>query len=154
MSTTTGKRNKNFVDPEVQGGILRRVAIHWAVFFVCNAIALLLWVRLFEQPDAPWGTSFKDTLIRFLPFFVITAALIPAFVLDTLKLSNRFAGPISRFRSALSDAREGKSVKPLHFRTKDYWQEIAANFNALLERVDSIDKNACLLYTSPSPRDS
>jgi hypothetical protein len=134
MSTSTIKRKKTLVDPEVQGSVLRKIAIHWILFFVCNAIALVIWIRLFEQPDADWGQTFGDTLRRFLPFFVITAALIPAFVWDTLKLTNRFAGPIMRLRSALCDAGAGRQVKPLHFRGSDFWQEIAQNFNKLLDR--------------------
>ena len=104
MSTSTIKRKQTLVDPEVQGSVLRKISIHWILFFVCNSIALMIWIRLFEQPDADWGQTFGDTLRRFLPFFVITAALIPAFVWDTLKLTNRFAGPIMRLRSALADA--------------------------------------------------
>lgn len=135
MSTSTIKRTKSLVDPEVQGGIMRKVAVHWILFFICNAVALMIWVRLFEQPDADWGQTFGDTMRRFLPFFIITAALIPAFVLDTLKMSNRFAGPVSRLRRALHDAREGRAVKPLKFRGRDYWQDMATDFNALLERA-------------------
>ena len=126
------KRSRALVDPEVQGGVLRKIAIHWILFFICNTLALMIWIRLFEQPDADWGQTFSDTLRRFLPFFVITTALIPAFIWDTLKLTNRFAGPILRLRTALSDASRGLKVEPLHFRTNDYWQEIARNFNAVV----------------------
>ena len=61
-------------------------------------------------------------------------ALIPAFVWDTLKLTNRFAGPISRLRGALADASAGRATTPLQFRTNDYWKEIAQNFNCVMER--------------------
>jgi hypothetical protein len=136
MSLTTTKRTKSLVDPEVQGSILKKIAIHWVLFFICNAVALTIWIRLFEQPDVAWGQTFGDTMRRFLPFFVITAALIPAFVLDTLKLTNRFAGPIMRLRGALADAKAGREVKPLHFRNSDFWQQIASDFNSLVERSD------------------
>ena len=139
MTSTTTKRRKALVDPEVQGGILRKIAIHWVLFFICNAMALMIWIRLFEQPDADWGQTFGDTMRRFLPFFIITMALIPAFVWDTLKLTNRFAGPILRLRSALSDASAGRAVTPLHFRTNDFWQEIAQNFNSVIERCSPAD---------------
>ncbi|MGB7329473.1 MAG: hypothetical protein WBD31_31635 [Rubripirellula sp.] len=142
MSQTTIKRRKALVDPEVQGGVLKKIAIHWVVFFICNAMALTIWIRLFEQPDVPWGATFGDTVKRFLPFFVITLALIPAFVWDTLKMTNRFAGPILRLRAALSDASQGRAVAPLHFRNNDFWGEIATNFNSLMERNDSLDKTA------------
>lgn len=136
MSSSTIKRRTALVDPEVQGGILRKIAFHWVAFFVCNAMALMIWIRLFEQPDADWGQTFSDALRRFLPFFVITLALIPAFVWDTLKLTNRFAGPIRRLRSALQDASEGRAVAPLSFRSNDYWKEIASNFNDVMKRCD------------------
>ena len=136
MAQPTNKRRRALVDPEVQGGVLRKIAIHWVLFFICNALAMMIWIRLFEQPDADWGQTFGDTLLRFLPFFIITMALIPAFVWDTLKLTNRFAGPILRLRSALADASAGRAVSPLHFRTNDFWQEIAENFNSVMRRHD------------------
>ena len=136
MAQTTTKRRQKLVDPEVQGGVLRKIAIHWVLFFICNALAMMIWIRLFEQPDADWGQTLGDTLLRFLPFFIITMALIPAFVWDTLKLTNRFAGPILRLRSALADASAGRAVSPLHFRNNDFWQEIAENFNCVMRRHD------------------
>lgn len=151
MSTVTTKRSKAWVDPEVQGGVLRKIAVHWIVFFVCNALALTIWIRLFEQPDVPWGQTFGDTLKRFLPFFIITLALIPAFVWDTLKLTNRFAGPILRLRSALSDASEGQQVAPLHFRTNDFWAEIATNFNKVMKRGDMLNDSVAPV-TEPADR--
>ena len=133
MATVPTKRSRTLVDTEVQGGLIRRVAMHWLVFFVCNTIALMFWVRLFEQPDGQWSETVRDTFRRFLPFFVITAALIPAFVWDTLKLSHRFAGPITRLRNALNDLKEGRSIAPLKFRENDFWQEIAVNFNEAMK---------------------
>lgn len=141
-SVTPVRRRKALVDAEVQGGILRKVALHWVLLFVCNTMALMIWLRLFEQPDVGWGQTFGECVTRFLPFFIVTCALIPAFVWDTLKLTNRFAGPISRLRSSLRDAREGRHVAPLHFRTNDYWNEIASNFNAVMNRIQSNDPAA------------
>lgn len=131
------RRARSFVDPEVQGGLLRKIAFHWTLLFVVNSIALIFWVRMFEQPEATWGETFGDCVRRFLPFFVVTALLIPAFVWDTLKLTNRFAGPILRLRSALAAAAKGQAVEPLHFRNDDFWQEIANDFNDVV-----IPKNA------------
>ena len=128
----SNQRSRSLVDNEVQGGLLRKMTVHWVIFFICNAVALAIWLRLFERPDVGWGETFAETGKRFLPFFVVTLALIPAFVWDTIKLSNRFAGPIMRLRSSLADLRSGRKVQPLHFRTNDYWQEIAENFNAVV----------------------
>ncbi|MCO8124593.1 hypothetical protein NHH03_22840 [Stieleria sp. TO1_6] len=142
MATIPVKRSKTLVDTEVQGSLIRRVALHWVIFFVCNSIALTLWIRLFEQPDAEWGQTVGDTARRFLPFFIVTMALIPAFVWDTLKLSHRFAGPITRLRNTLLDIKAGRAVKPLRFRNSDFWQELASNFNDAFQLREQQDDAA------------
>ncbi|TWU62927.1 MULTISPECIES: hypothetical protein [Crateriforma] len=136
-SATTARRKKTIVDSEVQGGILRKIALHWVALFFCNTLALMIWLRLFEQPEAGWSEAFQECWTRFLPFFIVTMTLIPAFIWDTLKLTNRFAGPISRLRQALRDAGEGRPVGPLKFRTSDYWAEMADDFNRLIRRIAS-----------------
>jgi hypothetical protein len=37
-------------------------------------------------------------------------------------------------RQALADASAGRAVTPLRFRSNDYWQEIAQDFNAVMQR--------------------
>jgi hypothetical protein len=135
MSLLTTRRNRSFVDNEVQGGLLRKIAFHWTLMFVVNTLALVIWVKMFEQPDMSWAVTFGDCFRRFLPFFVISVLLVPAFVWDTLKLTNRFAGPILRLRGALADAVKGREVEPLHFRNNDFWQEIANDFNGLVSQT-------------------
>ncbi|WP_233215535.1 hypothetical protein [Rhodopirellula bahusiensis] len=128
-------RSTTVVDRTVQYGVVRKIAFHWIVLFVCNSIALLLWLRLFEQPDLSWQQSLEDCVRRFLPFFLISLALIPAFVLDTLKLTNRFAGPIMRLRTEILNAAEGRPVTPLKFRTNDFWKDVADSFNSMAQRT-------------------
>jgi len=131
------RRARSFVDPEVQGGLLKKVAFHWLILFIVNSLALIVWVRMFEQPEATWAESFGDTARRFLPFFVVSALLIPAFVWDTLKITNRFAGPIFRLRVALGTVARGQTVEPLCFRNSDFWQEIAEDFNKIVSQKNS-----------------
>jgi hypothetical protein len=139
---TATRRSRSFVDPEVQGGLLRKIAIHWTLLFIVNAIALVIWVRMFEQPEASWGATFGDCVHRFLPFFIISVIMIPAFIWDTLKITNRFAGPVLRLRGALANAARGRAVEPLQFRNNDFWQEIADDFNSLLKRQTQVDKQS------------
>ncbi len=136
------RRSKSLVDPEVQGSLLRKIGLHWCMLFVSNTIALVVWVRLFEQPDADWNTTFHTYVERFLPFFVVSIALLPAFVWDTLKLTHRFAGPILRLRLTLMDAAEGRAVAPLSFRSNDFWREIAENFNTILSQRVAPEANS------------
>lgn len=146
------RRSKLFVDSEVQGGLIGMVALHWGLFFLCNSFALLIWMRLFEQPDAAWGKTLVDCFRRFLPFVIITTALIPAFVWDTLKLTNRFAGPMSRLRSALAEAGAGRSVPPLRFRDDDYWIGVAEDFNRVMDRARLADVESAGIDASDAGR--
>ncbi len=131
----TPRRGRSFVDPQVQGGLLQKIALHWILLFFINSMAIVIWVWLFELPDMSWGEIFDDCIRRFMPFFVISVVLIPAFIWDTLKITNRFAGPILRLRTALAEAAQGKEVEPLHFRNNDFWQDIANDFNGLVQRT-------------------
>ncbi len=133
------RRNKSLVDHEVQGSVLKKVALHWFILFLTNSLALVMWVRLFEQPDALWSETLRECFYRYLPFIVVTFALVPAFVWDTLKLTNRFAGPILRLRQALAESAQGRAVAPLHFRQNDFWREIAENFNITVGARKPID---------------
>ncbi|QEG39901.1 hypothetical protein [Roseimaritima ulvae] len=141
--TTQRRRRQSLVDTEVQGALLRKLAFHWGIFFVANTLALMIWIRMFEQPENGWGETFLESLRRFLPFYIISLALIPAFIWDTLQLTNRFAGPIMRLRGALADAARGRSVSPLAFRGSDFWREIADNFNVVVCPGQSKQDAAC-----------
>lgn len=132
--SNTKRRHRTLVDHEVQGRLLRKISLQWATLFIANTLGLMIWLRMFEQPDATWGETLGDVTRRYLPFFVISTALIPAFLWDTLKTTNRFAGPIMRLRAALADASRGQAVKPLRFRTSDFWRDIADDFNTLVKR--------------------
>ncbi|TWT97466.1 HAMP domain-containing protein [Neorhodopirellula pilleata] len=129
------KRSTTVIDKQVQYGVIRKVALHWVLFMICNTFALFMWVSLFEQPGTGWRETMVECVRRFLPFFVVSIALVPAFVLDTLKLTNRFAGPISRLKTEIANAAAGRPVEPLKFRTGDFWGEIAESFNTMAARV-------------------
>lgn len=141
MSQNKKKRTRTLVDLQVQLGLVRHLVMHWMVFFLVNTCALVIWIRLFQRPDLTWGESISETGRQFFPFFVVTAALIPVFAWDSLKLSHRFAGPISRLRKTLLDIKAGRAVVPLKFRETDFWQEIASDFNEVME-LESSQQNS------------
>ena len=78
----------------------------------------------------------KNTIALLIAF-----ALLPVFVYDVIKMSNRFAGPISRLRVTLTDIADGKDVKPLNFREGDFWNEISVKFNKAFELKNSKQKS-------------
>jgi nitrogen fixation/metabolism regulation signal transduction histidine kinase len=66
--------------------------------------------------------------------------LLPVFVVDTVKISHRFAGPIYSLRRAIREITQGKPARKLKFRTNDFWHELSEDFNAMLIHLGLLDE--------------
>ena len=69
------------------------------------------------------------------PFLVVMVFLLPVFVIDTIKISHRFAGPIYSLRRAIHEIAEGQPPRKLQFREHDFWQDLATDYNAMIDRL-------------------
>ena len=131
-------RTRIIVDPKVQWSITGRVLIHWSLFLVC-ILSISTMVRVLavvgEQPSAG---VFQSALTSQIPIFGVMLMLLPVFLRDTLKLSNRFAGPMYRLRTALSALSRSEKIGPIKFRTGDFWQEAATDFNTVLSQFQQL----------------
>lgn len=131
-------RSRILVDPKVQWAIAGRVLIHWALFLICITSISSMVRILSSVGDQPFAESFRSSLTSQIPIFGVMLMLLPVFLRDTLKLSNRFAGPMFRLRVALKDLTESKSVAPIKFRDGDFWQEAATDFNTVLSQIEQL----------------
>ena len=129
----SNKRKRVFVDNEVQSALARRIAIHWFIFVVVTFVFVGILQTCVQAPSLQPAVILKNFIANNALSLLIAAALLPVFVYDVIQLSNRFAGPIYRFRSMLIDIEEGKEVEPLSFREGDFWNEIAGHFNNAFE---------------------
>lgn len=127
-------RKKTYVDPKVQGALVRRLMIHWFAFvFVAAAVAFCL--QILSNPLQPLGEHLQQLWWTHGPFLVVMVFLLPVFVLDTIKLSHRFAGPIYRLRHVIRSIAEGNPPPRLKFRDFDFWQGMAQDFNLMVDRL-------------------
>lgn len=128
-------RKNIFVDGSVQGSLVKRIIIHWSAFFTLVTVCIFAAEWLLGG----WQLSFSEQLAqvwtKYAFFFLLVLAALPTFVYDTLKMSNRFAGPISRLKSSLKMLAEGETVQPLKFREGDYWRELSDDFNRVQELI-------------------
>ncbi len=129
------KRKRLYVDPDVQLQLMRRIVLHWLSFFGIAVVLALCFEMLFESPFEPLSVLVGGVFERHGLLLIALLALIPAFVYDTVKLSNRFAGPMLRFRSAITQVGGGETIAPLKFRDGDFWKDLADDFNRVLERL-------------------
>src|SRR5205814_1966895 len=65
-----------------------------------------------------------------------SALVLPLILLDVLRLSHRWVGPIFRLQSSLSDLSQGKAVPPIRFRQGDFWPKLAGDFNVIAAELN------------------
>ena len=129
------KRKQNFVDSSVQGGLVRRVFFHWLLFFFVTAMAVLILKTLLGDPSLPFVERFQAEVREFTLLGIIFVAIFPAFMLDTIRFSNRFVGPVHRLRRHLVELGSTGETSEIQFRDNDFWQGIADEFNVVQERM-------------------
>jgi len=135
MSSNKNFRRRFFVDPQVQGALILRVVLYWVVCLVTVTLMLLCW-RIATGPARLFYTHFDDMWFHYGPAMVASCILLPLLVIDIVRLSNRFVGPLVRLRRAMRALARGEHVEPVSFREGDFWLEFAQEFNALLARVE------------------
>ena len=129
------KRKQNYIDASVQGGLIRRILTHWVMFLVVTTVTILSLKTLLGDPSESFGTRFQQELSEIILLVVIFVAIFPAFMLDTIRFSNRFVGPVGRLRKHLRELGESGQTTDIKFRDHDFWQEIAKEFNAVNKLV-------------------
>ncbi|MFO1092202.1 MAG: hypothetical protein U0992_02670 [Planctomycetaceae bacterium] len=131
------QRSKLFVDRRLQGGIVRRILWHWLTFIAAGTV-IGVTVRWLTHPTVPLSQQFGEMFAAFGPFLVALLALLPIFVLDTIKLTNRFAGPYVRFRQHIRAFLDGRSPGPIKFRDGDYWRETEDDLNKMFAELQAL----------------
>ncbi len=144
MSRTN--RKQNYVDSHVQGALLRRICSHWLVFFFVSAFAIILLQTLLGDPSKTIAQRLRLETGEFMFMAIVMISLFPAFMLDTIRFSNRFVGPIGRVRRYLRQLRNGQTDH-CSFRDDDFWSELAEEFNEVADLVESQKKEIVRLQS-------
>lgn len=128
------QRRQKFIDSQVQGALARRIIFHWLVFVSVAAVAALL-LQVLSDPFQPAGQHVENLWYTHGPFLIVMVFLLPVFVVDTIKISHRFAGPIFSLRRTMREVAEGQPPRLLKFREGDFWHELASDYNAMIARL-------------------
>jgi hypothetical protein len=128
-------RRKLFIDPVVQGAILRRLALHWLCTLL-TAFVCLLMVHVFTAGvDLPFREQMRQMWERYGLFFIALLFTLPAYAYDSVKLSHRFAGPAFAIRMTLRKLADGHDIPEITFRKGDFWTDIAVDINRIAQRL-------------------
>jgi hypothetical protein len=118
----------------VQGALVGRAILDWVVCLIMIALMLLCW-RIVTGPARPFYTHFDDMWFFYGPPAVASFLLLPLVIVDIIRLSNRFSGPMLRLRRSMRALARGEHVTPIEFRESDFWHDFAEEFNQVVARV-------------------
>ncbi len=135
------QRKRLFVDPHVQGALILRVVGYWFYCLLTMATALLV-LRVFTGPARIFDWKMADFWHWYGPAAVASLLLLIVVVIDAIRMSNRFVGPLYRVRREMQRLAAGEAAEPVRFRDGDYWQEFADEFNAVAQRMELLEAQA------------
>jgi hypothetical protein len=133
------KRRQLFVDSRVQGALVLRLLGYWVVTMITVSAMVLCW-RMVSTPARPFASHVQSLWLHYGSAFVAAILLLPLIVIDCVRTSNRFAGPLYRLRRSMRDLTAGLPVPPIHFREGDFWSEVADDFNAVSARLQRLEE--------------
>ena len=129
------RRKSEYIDPEVQGALARRISIHWCLYTFLAA-ALIVGLKWMSHPFVPFTDHLIEAWWSYGSLFLVLLCLVPLFVYDAVKLSNRFTGPVLRLRNATRELADGKHPGKITLRDNDFWKDLADDFNRVVDRYE------------------
>jgi hypothetical protein len=132
------RRKKQFIASSVQGALTRRILYHWLTFMLVTCLVSFI-LQVLANPFEPLAAHFENLWWAQGPFLLVMVFLLPVFVFDTIKISHRFAGPIFSLRRAIREVADGQPARRLQFRRRDFWRELADDYNTMLARLGAVD---------------
>jgi hypothetical protein len=138
---TEKRRHKLFADRKIQGALLAHTTIYWFYCLFSVTLIAVCWIIFTKEPETS-TELFTQLWLNCGPALLGSVLLLPLVMLDCLRLSNRFAGPMVRMQRVMRELAAGESPPTFSLRPGDYWTELADDMNIVLERVRQQDQNS------------
>lgn len=133
------KRKKFFINPRVQGLVLRRCAVFWFVYHFLMLHTLFGVEFMKYQLSIMNGGNvvnflnlYSGFLSKYSPLVITSLAMLPVVAIDVLKMSHRIVGPLIPFQRAMQRLRNGEQVDEVQIRNGDLLVEFQQDFNEFL----------------------
>jgi nitrogen fixation/metabolism regulation signal transduction histidine kinase len=94
------------------------------------------------DPLAPAEQRMSQLRVSVGAFILVSLCLLPIFVRDAIRFSHRFVGPIIRLQSEMRKVDEVKELRTFKLRDKDFWQDLAGDYNDFVERLKNCERAA------------
>jgi HAMP domain-containing protein len=137
MSRSKLQRKKVYVDKHVQGGIVVRLGAIW-LLTTSIAIGVSALLQFLGDPTIGFEAYVADFSRYWVPTLMAFGAMLPIAGLHLVRFTHRFVGPIVRLRRLMRELADGKTLQPVKFREKDYWHDLADEFNRVAEELNQL----------------
>lgn len=127
-------RQRFWIDSNVQGVLIGRFVIYWAVGVLYLALGNLGF-QYNQNPEYSFERHFAELFGQVWPWIPSLILFLPLVLFDVIRLSNLFVGPIYRLRNHLTKLMNEPDCHPLTFREDDYWQDLAEPVNMLQLKI-------------------
>ena len=140
MANTKEHRRTYFVDPQVQGAILRQAVNYWlyGAFIYCLIVSAFRIVPPWIVGD---GMTLGEAWYHLSPLIASSIILLPIVLFSAVRFSHRFAGPMTRFRQILKKLAHGESVPPFGLRSDDFWKDVAEQLNQVSAKLGELSSS-------------
>ena len=132
---TGGKRRHQVIsDRNLQGTLLAHATIYWFYCLFSVTLIAVFWIIVTKRPESS-SELFAQLWLNCGPALLGSVVLLPLVLLDCLRLSNRFAGPMVRMQRVLRELAAGERTEAITLRPGDYWVECAESINTVRGRL-------------------
>jgi hypothetical protein len=140
------------VDARVQGAFLFRIVLYWFLGLLAITELVMCW-NILNGPGGPFLELLRFDVLwaDYAPEVVVSLLILAVVLVDTISLTNRMAGPLFRIRRSMAELAAGEKVAPLQFRDKDFWQEVAQEFNAVSAYVEQLKQQLAAASAEQKP---
>jgi sensor histidine kinase YesM len=128
------KRRRLLVNRPVQVDLIRRAVIYWMLCMLVVTYMAVCWLVLPKDPSS-FGEFVMMTYDVLGPVLTTSVFVVPLIILDCIRMSNRFAGPVNRLHREIKQIANGQEAARIRLRKGDHWHEVADDFNRMLERI-------------------
>ncbi len=132
------RRKLLWVEPKLQGGLVLRAVMHWAICLLSVGTILIIGAA-FSDLHAPVAAVTQMIQNYLFPALLVSLLVLPIIVWDTIRHSNRMVGAVTRLRHALERLADGETTSPLIVREGDCWKTMADQFNRIALRLEELE---------------
>ena len=135
------RRRQILVDAKLQGTLVFHALLYWLYCLLTVSVIATVWIVFSRRPPSS-AQLFEELWTNCGPALLGSIMLLPLVLLDCLRQSNRFAGPMLRLHRAIEELADGETPRHVKLRKDDFWNEFAESVNRLIDsQVAKRDEN-------------